>query len=230
MKQPAQSPVYVSIPAYNEATIISRVIAEIKQAGYPNIVVVDDGSTDDTYQQAVTAGVIAVRHKLNRGKGAATKTGIEAAKQLGAGIIVTMDADGQHDPHNIPALISPLLEGKAAISLGIRQYNARVMPRYKITQNRVANFFTWLLYGIKVRDSQSGFRAYSREATQLIQTSADRYEFESEVVGRINAHRLPYVEVPITVRYTTYSMTKVSRQSLVNGIKTLYRMLWNLIS
>lgn len=90
--------VIIALPAYNEASVIQSVIEEIRAAGYTRMVIIDDGSRDETWQVAHDAGVTALRHRLNRGKGAATKTAIEAAKLLGADIIVTMDSDGQHNP------------------------------------------------------------------------------------------------------------------------------------
>lgn len=219
----------VVIPAYNEAKVIQQVVTEVLTCGY-GCIVVDDGSTDGTHTRAQQAGATALRHRLNRGKGAAAKTGIEAAKRLGADIIVTMDGDGQHDPHDIRQLIAPIERRVSDVVLGTRPRDPRHMPRHKIAANAVANFCTWVLYGIMVHDSQSGFRAFSRRATLLINPLADRYEYESEVVGQIHAWQLPYREIPITVRYTDYSMAKLSRQSFANGVKTLYRLLWNLVA
>ncbi|MFZ2226236.1 MAG: glycosyltransferase family 2 protein [Candidatus Moraniibacteriota bacterium] len=221
----------IVIPAYNEAEVIQSVIREIKSAGYENIVVVDDGSADDTKAKAEELiGKNALRHKLNRGKGGATKTGIEAAKILGADIIVTVDGDGQHDPKDIQKLIAPILENKADVVLGTRLIDPAGMPLHKIIANHIGNFFTWYLFGLWVTDSQSGFRAYSRRAADLINTKADRYEYDSEVIREIYIYKLKYVEIPISVRYTEYSMGKVQKQGFINGLKTLYKMIWNLIS
>ena len=221
----------IVIPAYNEAEVIQSVIKEIKSAGYENIVVVDDGSADDTKAKAKELiGKNALRHKLNRGKGGATKTGIEAAKLLGADIIVTVDGDGQHDPKDIQKLIAPILENKADVVLGTRLIDPTGMPLHKIIANHIGNFFTWYLFGLWVTDSQSGFRAYSRRAADLINTKADRYEYDSEVIREIYIYKLKYVEIPISVRYTEYSMGKVQKQGFINGLKTLYKMVWNLIT
>ncbi|MGB5018293.1 MAG: glycosyltransferase family 2 protein, partial [Candidatus Moraniibacteriota bacterium] len=194
------------------------------------IIVVDDGSTDDTFERAKETGVTTLRHRLNRGKGAATKTGIEAAKLKGADIIVTMDGDGQHSPEDIARLIEPIRRNHCDVVLGSRLLNPQGMPKYKIWHNKIGNIITWYLYGLYVTDSQSGFRAYSRHAAELINTRTDRYEYDSEVIREIYTYKLKYKEVPIAVRYTEYSMGKVHKQSLWNGIKTLYRMIWNLIS
>jgi glycosyltransferase involved in cell wall biosynthesis len=223
--------IFVIIPAFNESLVIQDVIREIKQAGYENIIVVDDGSKDDTQTKASELiGKNALRHKLNRGKGAATKTGIEAAKILGADIIVTVDGDGQHDPKDIQRLIEPILNNKCDVVLGTRLVNPRGMPWYKIMANHFGNFCTWFLFGLWVTDSQSGLRAYSRHAAEVINTKADRYEYDSQVIREIYIYKLKFKEVPIAVRYTDYSMGKIDKQNLANGIKTIYKMIWGLIS
>ena len=221
--------VFIVIPAYNEETVIASVIGEIRRAGYENILVVDDGSKDATYEKAKETGVITLRHRLNRGKGAATKTGIEAAKLEGADIIVTMDGDGQHSPADIERLIVPIRDGHCDVVLGTRLKNPEGMPKYKIVHNWIGNAIVWYLYGLWVSDSQSGFRAYSRHAAEVINTRTDRYEYDSEVIREIYKYKLTYQEVPIEVRYTEYSMGKATKQSLANGIKTLYRMIFHIL-
>lgn len=222
---------YIVIPAYNEEKVIQDVIREIQAAGYRNIIIVDDGSADHTYEKAkAIPGVIALKHLINRGKGAATKTGIEAAKILGAGIIVTMDGDGQHNPEDIIRLIKPIKNNHCDVVLGTRLKNPRGMPKHKVLANWIGNAVTWYFYGLWVSDSQSGFRAYSRHASELINTKTDRYEYDSEVIREIYLYKLHYTEVPIEVRYTEYSMGKTQKQNFLNGIKTLYKIVWNLIS
>ncbi len=223
--------IWIILPAYNESPILQSVIGEIQAAGYHNIIVVDDGSQDDTFTTAKNIpGVVALRHKINRGKGAATKTGIEAAKRLGADIIITMDSDGQHNPADVGPLIQPLEQGTCDVTLGTRLTNPKGMPWYKIIANHIGNALTWYIYGLWVSDSQSGFRAYSRKASELIDTKTDRYEYDSEVIREIYLHKLRYTEVPIEVRYTEYSMGKIQKQGFINGLKTLYKIIWNMIS
>lgn len=216
---------FICIPAYNEETVIFSVLLEIQKLGYKNIIMIDDGGTDNTYIEAEkVANVIVLKHCLNRGKGAAIKTGIEAAKLLGADIIVTMDGDGQHSPKDIEKMIR-LIEDKNDVVLGTRLKNPKGMPFYKIVANHLGNFFTFLIYGLWVTDSQSGFRAYSKKAFSLIDTKTDRYEYDSEVIREIYRHNLKFVEVPIEVRYTEYSMHKKNRMNLQNGLKTLIKLL-----
>ncbi len=223
--------IYIVVPAFNEGNIIQEVIREIQKAGYEKIIVVDDGSSDDTFSKAQALLPSTVfRHKINRGKGAATKTGIEAAKILGADIVVTLDGDGQHNPLDIKKLTAPIEFENFDVVLGTRLLNPKGMPFHKILANKIGNFFTWFFYGLWVTDSQSGFRAYSRRAVEIIDTRSDRYEYESEVIYEIKKHKLKYIEVPITVRYTEYSMGKVQKQNFLNGLKTLYKIVWNIIS
>jgi len=222
--------IFIVVPAFNEGSVISGVIDEINSSGYENIIVVDDGGSDDTFRKAKEKRTVALRHKINRGKGAAAKTGIEAAKLLGADVIVTMDADGQHDPADVRLLVEPILSGEFDVVMGTRLANPKGMPYYKIAANKIGNFFTWYVYGLWVTDSQSGFRAYSKDAACQINTHTDRYEYDSEVVYEIRKNRLKFKEVPIKVRYTEYSMGKAQKQSFANGIKTLGKMIWNIIS
>lgn len=216
--------IVILIPAYNEQAVIGTVLRDIRLAGYPDIIVVDDGSTDETYQRAQQVErVIALRHFINRGKGAAMKTGIEATKILKADIVVTMDGDGQHDPKDIARVVQLVNEGNDVV-LGTRSIDSRTMPFWKVLANKSGNFFTWVLYGLWVTDSQSGFRAFSRKAIDSIETRTDRYEYDSEVIREIHRHRLKFVEVPVSVHYTEYSQSKAVRQGLKNGLKTLFKM------
>jgi len=223
--------VVIVIPAYNEAEVIGGVIEEIRKFYDYAIVVVDDGSADGTYRAASGRDeVLVLRHRINRGKGASVKTGIVAANMLGADVVVTMDGDGQHNPQDIARLINPVVEKEYDVVLGSRLLDRRDMPFMKIVANSVGNFFTWLFYGIFVSDSQSGLRAYSKFAAHIIDTRADKYEYDSKVIREIKNNRLAFTEVPIETRYTEYSTGKKHKQGLINGLKTLYRMIWKTIA
>jgi len=221
----------IVIPVFNEAAVIRDVLEGVKKYGWSQILVVDDASGDKTSEEAgKVSGVQVFRHKVNRGKGAATKTGIEAAKLLNAAVIVTMDGDGQHDPGDIEKLARPIFAGKYDVALGTRLKSHQGMPKRKVLANYIGNILTWLLYGIWVTDSQSGMRAYSIHAASMIRTKADRYEYESEVLREIHDQKLSYVEVPIKAIYTSYSMGKRHKQGFINGIRALYKMIWNMLS
>lgn len=191
----------------------------------------DDGSSDNTYEIAQKKGCIALRHMINRGKGAGTQTGLDAAKLLNAAFVITMDGDGQHIPSDISLLLNPLISKKCDVVLGSRLLEKKGMPFSKHLINVVGNLITYLFYGIYVSDSQSGLRAYTNSALRYIDTSMDRYEFESEILQQVKAAGLKYTEVPIHVRYTTHSKTKYlhlknfERQRFINGIKMVFKMM-----
>lgn len=217
----------IVMPVYNEASVIPDVVCELREAGDFTIIIVDDGSQDNSFGVAEKLGVFAVRHKINRGKGAAVKTGIEVAKRLNADVVVTMDGDGQHDPLDIEFLVKPIVEDGYDVVLGSRLIDHDGMPVIKIIANKIGNVFTWFFYGIFVSDSQSGFRSFSKYAIQVIDTKADKYEYDSKVIREMKNNRLKFVEVPVQVRYTEYSMGKKHKQGFVNGLKTLGRMIWD---
>ena len=217
----------IVIPIYNESEVIQSVIEEVRCNGYNHIIVVDDGSHDNSYIVTAATGVVTLRHRINRGKGAAVKTGIEAAKRLGVDVVVTLDGDGQHDPADLDALIKPIIDDGVDVVLGSRLLHSSGMPGIKIIANIIGNCFTLLFYGILVSDSQSGYRAFSKYAVSVIDTKADKYEYDSKVIREIKNNRLKFTEVPVKVRYTEYSMGKKDKQGLVNGLKTLARMIWD---
>lgn len=215
--------IFVVVPAFNEAGMIGQVLAKLKRLGYVTIIVVDDGSFDNTSMVARRNGAVVLRHVINRGKGAAVKTGIEAAKILGAHAAVTMDGDGQHNPDEIQTLVKALK--KYDVVLGKRNMNKKYMPLGRIIANYIANFVTWLFYGVWVSDSQCGLRAYSKKSLAVIDTLNDRYEYDSEVIREIARHHLRFKEVPIQTRYNVYSRKKRYRQSFMNGINMIWRMI-----
>lgn len=226
----SQKNAWVVVPVYNEGKSVAQVIRGIHETGHHNIIVVNDGSTDATKEFISRNDCVYLEHKINRGKGAAIRTGVEAALLHGADIVVTMDGDGQHSPRDLPQMLQPLLLEKADVVLGTRAHHAKHMPRHRIIGNVLANAFTWLLSGLHVGDSQSGFRAYSRKALGAIRSAADDYAFESEVIREIRRRRLNYVEIPIQTIYTKHSRAKGHGQGLGTGLLTLIRIVWKSIT
>lgn len=210
------------IPAYNEAKTIGRVIRDARSF-VDGIIVVDDGSTDDGAVVAQREGAAVYRHVVNRGLGAAIGTGIAAALQQDADIVVTMDADQQHDPRDIARLVAPLREGKADVVIGVRSRRVGKMPVTRIIANTLANMITWLLFGIWSNDSQSGFRAFTRRAAAMLDCRGDRMEVSSEILGEVKRRNLRLAEVPITSIYTSYSLSK--GQGFMEGVRTLERLI-----
>src|SRR5437879_4563129 len=155
---PSYRPIAVVLPAYNESAAIAQVIFRIPREINGNrvlAIVVDDGSTDGTGDAARAQGAYVVRHLTNLGAGAATITGLRAAQALGADIIVTMDADGQHNPEEIPRLVQCLIEGPFDVVIGSRILDPHGMPASRFVANLLLNALTYAVYGKIVSDSQS---------------------------------------------------------------------------
>lgn len=219
----SKSQVGIVIPAYNEGKVIGKVLEDLKANHYENILVVDDGSKDDTYKVVRHFGVRIIRHGLNRGLGGALGTGIEAAAQMKWPIIVTFDSDGQHDVKDIYKVALPISEGKAEVVIGSRMKNHKGMPWYRVLFNKCGNLATFLMFGMWVSDSQSGLRAFSLGAAQKIQIKTNRMEVSSEIIREIKHRKLKLKEVPIKAIYTDYSLSK--GQSLFTGIQTFFKLL-----
>lgn len=217
----------IIIPAYNEESAIKDVLLslpkKIKNIDEIISIVVDDGSDDKTYEIAKNHAFCAVRHVVNLGVGAATTTGLEAAKKLRSDIVVTIDADGQHNPNEIEKIIKPILEKKADIVIGTRMLNAKGMPLLKIFGNNFMNFLTFLIFQKWSSDSQSGMKAFNDKALEKIQLHSIGYEVCSEMIGEIKRNKLKLTEIPIEVIYTDYS--KIKGQNWINGINVLTKML-----
>lgn len=217
--------IFIVIAAYNEEKSIVKVIKNLKSHGYKNIVIVDDGSSDQTYNLIDKQGVFALKHPINRGQGASLKTGIDFALLKGADIIVTFDADGQHHAEDIKKLVDPVLKGKCDAALGSRflRKDSNTPPIRKILI-KVGILVVWFLYGMKLTDSHNGFRALSRFAAQKIDITSDRMEHASQIVEEINKNKIKYKEIPVTITYTDYSKQK--GQSNFNSVKIGLRMLF----
>jgi UDP-N-acetylglucosamine---dolichyl-phosphate N-acetylglucosaminyltransferase len=215
--------VIVVVPAYNEESTIVGVIRGLKRHGFTRLIVVDDGSSDRTGELASREGVIRLRHILNRGLGGALGTGISAALRLGAEVIVTFDADGQHDPNDIVRLLEPIERGEAEVVIGSRMLNPMGMPYRRRFANWIANVVTYLLFGGWTTDSQSGLRAFSSQAAARMQIMTNGMEVSSEIIAEAVRNRLKRKEVPVKVIYTEYSLSK--GQSFKVGLQTLMKLI-----
>jgi polyprenyl-phospho-N-acetylgalactosaminyl synthase len=215
--------VVIVIPAFDEAASIAEVVRRARAAGFADVVVVDDGSADATASLARGAGARVVSHLVNRGAGAATRTGLDAAMAMGAAAAVTLDGDGQHDPAEIAAVLAPVLAGRADIAVGARLLNRRRMPLMVRGFNQVANAVAWLLCGRWYRDSQSGFRAWSPRAMQRIGIESNGYEFCTEISREAAQERLAVVEVPVSACYDARTIGK--GQGYATGLETVFKLL-----
>lgn len=210
------------IPAFNEATHIADVVTKTRPF-VDRVLVVNDGSKDETVRKALDAGATVVSHPVNRGLGATLGTGIAAARKLGATIVLTLDADGQHLPEEIPLFVEAIEAGHQVV-LGSRMLEMKGnMPARRKLAQRLGNLLTYVLFGQLVTDSQSGFRAFSADAADALEIRTDRMEVSSEIVSEIGRKQFSWTEVPITAVYTDYSLSK--GQSLTVGIKTALKLI-----
>lgn len=220
---------WVVIPAFNEATVIYKTVESVRSLHY-NLVIVDDCSSDDTESQAFKAGAHVCRHMINLGQGAALQTGITYALRAGATSIVTFDADGQHDAKEIEKVLAPVLSKRVDVTLGSRftqGAQAANIPSSKILLLKIATFFTRMSTGLRLTDTHNGFRAFSAEAARKITIRQNRMAHASEILTEIAAHRLRYEEVPVTIRYTEYSLQKGQKMS--NSINILWDSLFGVL-
>jgi len=205
------SSIWVVCPAYNESSAIVSVLTRLRQAGH-DVVVVDDGSSDDTRQLASTLATAVVSHPVNLGQGAALKTGIDFALEQGADVIVTFDTDGQHRPSDIPRLLDALVRNEADFALGSRFLSEPLnMPRMRRILLWGATLFTVVTTGLHLTDTHNGLRAMTRRGAQALRLRQNRMAHASELLAEIARSRLRYVEVPVTIDYTTYSLAKGQR-------------------
>ena len=203
----------VVIAAYNEAVIIGRVVTEVRRAGYP-VVVVDDGSKDTTAQVAKSSGATVIQHPFNLGQGAALQSGIDLALANGAEVIVTFDADGQHGAADISRLAEALAEENADFVLGSRFLEASSnIPRLRRLLLKAATVFTRITTGLRLTDAHNGLRAMTRRGAGAIRLRQNRMAHASELLDQIGASGLHYVERPVTVHYSAYSIAKGQKTS-----------------
>jgi glycosyltransferase involved in cell wall biosynthesis len=210
------------VPALNEAPTIAQVVAQLKPM-VDEVVVIDDGSWDDTARQARAAGAMVVSHLLNRGQGAALRTGTLWALAAGADLIVHFDADGQFTAGDLPTLLAPLKAGQADIVFGSRFLRAgnRLPPGKRYLIMPLARLINRLFGGVRLTDPQSGLRAFTATAFAKISWQEDRMAHCSEILWQAERHGLRIKEVPMTVIYSGYG------QKFGSGLKILGDLLIN---
>lgn len=220
--------IFIVVPAFNEARRLGAVLDDLSRTGH-RIVVVDDGSADRTSDVARHHGCYVLRHSFNRGQGAALQTGITFAIREGADLVVTFDADGQHQTSDLPALMAPVITGRCDVALGNRFLSTRsnVPPIRKVIL-QLGRVFTWLTSGLRVGDCHNGYRAFSRKGASVLGLKQDRMAHASEIYDRIKEARLAYQEVPVTIRYTEETLAK--GQKLSNSFSVLFQYLYGKIA
>lgn len=214
------------IPARNEAKRI-RSVVEQTRLHVDYVVIVDDGSNDGTADMINDLGetVVVLQHDVNLGKGAALKTGCDAALLLKADVIVTLDADGQHNPASIPGMIKQLQDDKLDIVFGMRQFNSK-MPMMMLIGNQFLSKLISFLFKVMIHDTQSGYRVFTAHAYKDLRWHSTGYEAETEMIVRTGDHHLHYAEFDIaTIYHDNYKGTTV-----FDGIKILLQILrWKFI-
>ena len=215
------SKVAVLLPAYNEeVSIASMVLLSLQYAD--EVIVIDDGSSDRTSEVSRLAGATVLSHITNKGKGAALKTGFKYAQDYD--IIVTIDADGQHNPSEIPDVIKPIMEDRADIVNGSRYIAGKdtTTPTYRRVGQTVLDNATYLASGVKLTDTQSGFRAFSSKSIEYFNFDPNGFGIESDMLIEASVNKLRIVEVEITVRYDVNTTTD---NPIVQGFSVLMRIL-----
>ncbi|HEV3090255.1 MAG TPA: glycosyltransferase family 2 protein [Candidatus Cybelea sp.] len=221
--------VWIVVPAYNEAKSIVAVVTGLRRAGYGNVCVVNDGSADQTAALALRAGAHVVEHIINLGQGAALQTGIDYALAHGAQYICTFDADGQHGTASLGDLLAALARSNADVALGSRFLNdASNVPLLRRLLLRAALAFTRMHAHLKVTDTHNGLRALTRRAAQEFRIEQPQMAHASEILQKIGAAKLAYVEVPVRIDYTAYSRKK--GQSGFDSVKILLDLLYRSIA
>lgn len=196
----AKGPIVALIPAFNEETTIAKVVIKTAKQ-VDEVVVCDDGSTDDTGLIAGALGALVIRHNRNLGKGDALRSLVAEARRRGALAAVTLDGDDQHDPAEIPKVLAPILAGRADVVIGARSMQFPDMPMDRALGNRVIDAATGAAAGAAVTDTQSGFRAYSRLALEKIEFTGRGMTVESQTIIEAVQAGLRIEQVPVSTRY-----------------------------
>lgn len=210
----------VAMPAYNEEAAIAKTVLGARQHA-DAVLVVDDGSKDETARIAEALGAIVVRHETNRGYGGALQTIFGTARGMGVEELVIIDADGQHNPQEIPGLLAGLRQGNDVV-IGSRfmDDSGTEIPTYRKVGMKVLDTATVFAGdGLSITDSQSGFRAYGRRAIEAIRINDDGMSAGSEILVQASDHNLKIAEVPIRVRYDIKGAS--SENPISHGIRVL---------
>ena len=215
---------YLVMPLYNEAEVIGQVIRDTLKV-FPNIICVDDGSTDDSGQEALRAGATVLTHPINTGQGAALQTGFSYfLRKTNGKYVVTFDADGQHQTSDALAMVQYAEENDKAIIFGSRFLGGNIEAgKIKQLVLKTASFVTRIETGLKLTDAHNGLRALRRDAVERIYLNQNRMAHASEIVSKLAATKLPWSELPVHIRYTDYSRAK--GQSLLNSINIVTDLL-----
>jgi glycosyltransferase involved in cell wall biosynthesis len=212
--------VWIVIPVHNEDNVIAGVLNEVL-ATFPNVVCVDDGSSDQSAKEIIGTRAHLVRHPINMGQGAALQTGLRYALECGGEFFVTFDADGQHRVEDVPAMVEAARTGGADVVLGSRFLgNAATVPLLKRIVLRTVVMLSPTARRLRLTDAHNGLRVLSRPVAEELRITQNGMAHASEIAAWLAHSRWRVIEAPVTVLYTTYSRAK--GQSLVNGVNILF--------
>jgi glycosyltransferase involved in cell wall biosynthesis len=198
--------IVVCIPAYNVSRVIREVVTECRKYS-DDVIVYDDGSIDDTAVEAKRGGATVISHSKNSGKGTAMKSLFNIAKYLKGDVVVTMDGDGQFLPQEIDKIVKPIFEGQADIVIGYRFEEDNQIPAYRKIGNKILDKMTNMASELRFRDTQSGFRAYSSKAIEMISFESEKFGADAEILIDASRKGLKIVEEKVTVLYNTGEKT-----------------------
>ena len=206
--------VIIGIPAFNEEKNIGPIVAKLKKK-YDQVIVCDDGSSDMTETIASSLGALVVKHETNLGYGSAIKTIFNEAKKIDGDILVTFDADGQHQISEIDTMLTPILENKADIVIGSRFLGeTKNLPKYRKIGIKTITGLTNVMTGSKITDAQSGFRAYSKKVLKEISPTESGMGISTEILIKASKKEMRIVEIPITI---SYEGNKHSQEPISHG-------------
>jgi glycosyltransferase involved in cell wall biosynthesis len=207
-----------------------RNIVEQARKFCSSVIVINDGSQDRTREEAEKAGAIVIDHIINLGVGAALETAFQVASYMNADVVVSLDADAQHDPAEISKLVQPILNGEADFVIGSRFLGgADEMPLMKKIGNRILSSLTSSLCGYKITDSQSGYRAYSYPVIRVIEAVPKDYFWASETIIQIAKHNFKVKEVPIKTIYNK-NLSRMKGTGILTGIEIFFRLIKSKLS
>jgi glycosyltransferase involved in cell wall biosynthesis len=233
---PAKANIIVVLPAYNAAKTLESTYFDIPKDEVSKIILVDDVSQDQTVEVARSLGLSVVIHVQNRGYGGNQKTCYLEALKEGAEVVVMLHPDHQYDSRLVPELVRPILEGRAGMVMGSRILNGRAlaggMPRWKFLANRVLTVAENIVYGTRMTDGHSGFRAYSRKLLSTVPflLNSDDFVFDSQIIAQAVHFGFPICEIPVQARYFPEASSVNFGVSTIYGIKTLWVMVCYLLA
>ena len=209
--------IYVIVPAYNEEKVIKEIISNLLKK-FSNVIVVDDGSTDGTFNEIKDLDVKILHHEINLGVGAAVHTGWEYVSMIdSAHAVITFDADGQHSVKDAESMAKEVMISDADIIFGTRFPKfARNIPLVKRIVLKIITKITYFMTGVSLSDAHNGLKAFKASALRNLELNFSAYSYESELITQVSKKKLKYTEMPTDIKYTNYSIKK--GQKLSNGL------------